>query len=405
MSAAPVIGIVVPALDGGGGVPAVADFMYRQIERTGRYRLKLYSLATSHRDECNLRLLAPRSWLHSPRTRAGTWQGRPYTHVGAASAEFEFQRYRPRAALTRLLRQCDLIQVVAGSPAVALVAAQCDRPVVLQVATRIVVERARALGEGKWPARTWRQAMTACCNRLDDEALATVDAVMVENRWMLDYASARAPGGRSSVHMAPPGVDATRYHPVADRSGRVLQDPYFLFVGRLADPRKNVALLCDAYVQLCAQWPDAPRLVIAGQGELPDAARCRLATLARPASVTIVPAPESAELLRLYQGAACLVVPSTEEGFGMVIIEAMACGVPVIATRCGGPEEIIAPGVDGMLVALDDAGALAAAMRAMSVEPAHSLQMGMRARTRVEAAYADDVSIVPFLESYARLLA
>ena len=400
----PTIGIVVPALNAGGGVPAVAEFLCAQLERSGQYCLRLFSLPTSSRDECSVRLLAPATWRAGPRTRHGTWGERPYTHVGAIGAELEFQRYRPRARLSQLLAQCDLIQVVAGSPAIALAAVQCGRPVVLQVATRLVVERAGALAAGPAAQRAWRLAMTTICNRLDDAALASVDAVMVENQWMLEYAAARAPRGHAAVQLAPPGIDAVRFRPSPQRAAQVRHDPYILFVGRLADPRKNCALLCEAYVTLCAQWPAAPRLTIAGQGELPEAARQMLARLADPGRINVVSSPGPGELLRLFQGAACLAVPSTEEGFGLVVVEAMACGVPVIATRCGGPEEIITSGIDGVLTPLDDAREFAAALRVVCADPARNADMGRRARAMVESRYAAEAAIAPFLDTYARLL-
>ena len=61
----------------------------------------------------------------------------------------------------------------------------------------------------------------------------------------------------------------------------------------------------------------------------------------------------------MYQRAAVFALPSDDEGLGIVILEAMACGVPVVATRCGGPEDIITDGTDGFLVPRYDAGALA----------------------------------------------
>jgi len=128
---------VVPALAAGGGVPAVADFLCGQIERTGRFRLRVFSLATSSRDDCSLRLLVPRTWRHGSRATTGVWNGREYTHFGANGAEFEFRRIRSTPLLRRALAQCDLIQVVAGSPALAMAVMGCNKPIVLQAATRI----------------------------------------------------------------------------------------------------------------------------------------------------------------------------------------------------------------------------------------------------------------------------
>lgn len=400
----PLIGLVVPALALGGGVPAAADFVFREVERTHGYRLRVFSLATSSRDECSLRLAAPASWRHFPQSRQGLWEGRAFTHVGAVGVELEFQRYRPRRPLTAMLSECDLVHVVCGSPAAALVATGCGRPVIVHPASRIAVERARSAPPGRPLLRYWRHAMTSICDYLDDIALTRVDAVLAMNTWMLEYARERCAPRGIGVYMAPPGIDAERFRPLTARAAQLASDPYLLFVGRLSDPRKNLALLCRAYAHLSAELPSPPRMVLAGQGELPEAAQKIVAGLARPERVSILSSPGPAEILRLFQLASCLVISSTEEGFGFVATEAMSCGVPPVSTRCGGPEDIISDGEDGLLVPLGDARALAGAMRILVTDLDLNRNMGSRARAKVLARYSGTVAIRPVLEAYDRLL-
>lgn len=383
-------------------MPAVADFLCAQIERTQRYRLRLFSLATSSRDACSVRFLSPRSWRRNPRSVQGTWQGREFAHIGSIGAEFEFRRVAPSALLRKAIAECDLIQVVSGSAAPALTLRGCNRPLVLQVATRSAVERRKTLRTGAFPIRTWRQLMADITDRLDDRALQMADAVMVENRWMLEHARSIVRNGLS-VQNAPPGVDCSRFTPSSSRLARLHVDPFFLFVGRLSDPRKNVALLCKAYTLLCSQCPNPPRLVLAGHGDLPDAARSELVESRVLDRVECVRSPSCEVLRRLYQEATCLVLPSDEEGFGMVVVEAMACGAPVVATRCGGPEEIITSGSDGYLVPLDDAQALAANLLLLC-DPLLNQQMSAQARHTVVSRFSADVAFQPFLQTYERLL-
>ena len=139
----PRIGLIVPSLASGGGVPAVARFIKDVILRSNHYDLKLVSLATSSRDETSLGLLAPAQWRRGPAVEYGTWEGLPFAHVGAAFGELEFQRYRPRRVLTEVLEDCSLLQVVSGSPAWANAVCGLGKPVSLQVATRARVERRR----------------------------------------------------------------------------------------------------------------------------------------------------------------------------------------------------------------------------------------------------------------------
>lgn len=400
----PTIAVVVPALAAGGGVPAVADFLCDQIERTGRFRLKVFSLATSSRDEFSLRLFAPHTWQGYPRTSMGVWNGREYTHFGTSGAELEFRRITSTPLLRHALLQCDLIQVVSGSPALAIAVNGCNKPVVLQVATRVAVERRQLLRAGGLPIRTWRKLMTGIVDRCDDQALRMVDAVMVENQWMQEYARRVIGAGRTIVTCAPPGVDCEKLSPSSSRLTKLRDEPYILFVGRLSDPRKNVTLLCKAYALLCARSEQAPQLVLAGHGELPEAARSALASLGARGRVEVIGGPSREALLGLYQDAACLALPSDEEGFGMVIVEAMACGAPVVATRCGGPEEIISDGEDGFLVPCDDAEQLAQRLGLLCADHRLNARFGQVARRTVLSRYSAQLAFRPFLEAYERLL-
>ena len=103
------------------------------------------------------------------------------------------------------------------------------------------------------------------------------------------------------------------------------------------------------------------RLIILGAGPLAGELLAQRETLALSADVDFPgfdPNP-----YRYFSRAACVVVASRYEGFGNVIVEAMACGTPVVATRCpSGPGEIIEDGTNGLLVPVDDARALAEAI-------------------------------------------
>ena len=95
-----------------------------------------------------------------------------------------------------------------------------------------------------------------------------------------------------------------------------------------------------------------------------------------------------------------LLVPSWEEPFGIVALEAMACGIPVVATAAGGPLEIIHTGVDGLLVKPRNPAALAAAIRSLSDEQQRAA-IARNARERVEADF-DMEKIVPRIEEFYR---
>jgi len=392
----------VPALEQGGGVPAVAGFVRDTVLRSGKYHLKIVSLASSVQDPLNLSLTRPRSWIHGVSVEQGEWEGLPIVRVGAPFGELEFQRYRPRRALARELAACDLVQVVCGSPAWANTVIGLGKPVAVQVATRVRIERrmrdAKPRGFSGW----WRKGMTNVTDCLDDRALRGVDAIQVENHGMLDYARRLHRHREVDIRYAPPGVNARRFTPGMEP--RLAGRRQILCVGRLDDPRKNVGLLLEAFARLPDALRATSRLLLAGSaGPTPDF-WLRAQALGLRDSVDFVASPSQEELVRLYQRAAVFALPSDEEGFGVVILEAMACGVPVVATRCGGPEGIITDGTDGFLVPRDDAGAMAARLKTLLDSPEINEAMGRRARATIETRFTDEVSGQAFLEVWDRLL-
>lgn len=398
----PRIGLVVPGLALGGGVPAVARFVRGAILHCGAFELTQVSLSTSSRDPCNVSLAAPRSWLRGPSTTRGMWESTSYIHAGATAGELEFQRYRRRAALSRALANCNLIQVVCGSPAWANAVIGLGKPVSLQVATLARVERQQRDTQPGGAIGLWRKAMTAVTSHLDDRALRRVDAIQVENPWMLDYARQINRGRSIDIRYAPPGIDSHLYTPVAQEHR--LRDRYILCVGRLGDPRKRIGLLLEAYVQLPAETRTTTALVLAGSSSPPPSFWQRVEQLGLRDHVRYVANPDADELLGLYQRATVLALPSDEEGFGMVVIEAMACGVPVVATRCGGPDGIITDGTDGFLVPRDDAAATAARLADLLNDDARNAAMGAAARTTIERRYDERIAGAAFIDAWDGLL-
>lgn len=244
--------------------------------------------------------------------------------------------------------------------------------------------------------------MTTVTDRLDDRALRRADAIQVENPWMLDYARGINAGRDVDIRYAPPGVDARAFSPAPSRD--LENDPYILCVGRLGDSRKNIGLLLQAYARLPMVVRDTTRLVLAGADSPPDSFWQRADALGVRDRITLVEHPDQSALIRLYQQAAVFALPSDEEGFGMVVIEAMGCGIPVVATRCGGPDGIIADGEDGFLVPRDDAGAMAERLARLLDDPELNAAMGTTARATVERRYDERVAGAAFIDVWDRLL-
>ena len=156
---------------------------------------------------------------------------------------------------------------------------------------------------------------------------------------------------------------------------------YLLFVGTL-EPRKNLGALLDAYERLLREGIDPPPLRIAGRSTAAARQwldRMQAAPLAgRVTHLGYVPDQRRREL---FEGASMLILPSWHEGFGLPALEAMALGVPVVASTAGALPEVV--GDAGLLAAPDDAAALAGAMRRLLSEPGLADACIARGRARV----------------------
>jgi glycosyltransferase involved in cell wall biosynthesis len=391
------VALVTHGFDVDGGTSTLTTFLYSALQASGRYTPSVVSLATSRADAHSVRLASPRTWGRAPRTHDAVARGIAYVQVGAYAPEFEFQRYRPRRPLTALLEGFDAVQFVVGIPPWLCVAADLDVPVFLYTATTLHADRLSRLRVTSGRARVWMQMMTKAVEPYQRRALARADFVFALSAYTRD--SLRPFVDASRMAVAPCGVDTGVFRPAPGR----LDGGCVLCVGRFEDPRKNVRLLIDAYAALVSAWPDAPRLMLAGSALPPKEAEHARALGVMDRIVSRVQVSQQ-ELASLYQQASLFVLPSDEEGLGIVVLEAMASGLPVVSTRCGGPEMLVAHDRSGLLVGVGDVQALAAAMQRILQQPEMARAMGTRGRAVVERHYSVSAAGDVFLRTYdARL--
>jgi len=392
------VAIVTTSFGSSGGVATVASFLYHRLSASERYLPELISVPMPAGTEVNVRMSHPDSWFSGIQVKKKR-DGIPYREIGAFLAEFEFQRYRPRPALTKKLEKYDLVQVVAGAPNWAYLTKNISAPVALQVATLIETEREGKYQEEAFPLRLWRHGMTKIAAWMERQVPSMVDAIFVENQWMYEHYRQNHPD--ANVHFAPPGVDTSTYHPAEETN----DDAYILSVGRFSDPRKNVELLFEAYHRLRQRRPNAPRLVLAGLAGPRESAWATAKSLGITDHIDVhVEVPEE-KLVRLYRNASLFVLSSKEEGLGLVIAEAMASGIPVVSTDCGGPSTLVEEGETGYLTPVGNPEALAERMEKILRDPEHARALGRRGRERIESHFSEEAAGEKFLSVYNHLLA
>jgi D-inositol-3-phosphate glycosyltransferase len=395
VSATPVA-LVTPALALGGGQATMTAFLYRALAASGRYRPEVISIATSATDTASQRLARPDTWLGEPRVERGEWNGIPFQHVGAWATELEPCRFRPRRVLTDMVRSFPIVQVVAGTAPYAMAIRDVPGHACLWVATSVRGDRESQLRAAPLWRRVWWGAMRASAEAAERAVLASTMPVFALSRYACGALS-RIGGGRD-VRLVPCGVDTNRFHPRPHGDSG-----YLLSVGRLSDPRKNVALLVAAYAQVVARRPAVPPLWLVGEPPV-AAVRQQIAAHGLDSRIRVLGVRRSDELADLFAGARLFLLSSDEEGLCIALIEAMASGLPAVSTRCGGPEDLIVDGETGRLVAVGDSAALAAAIDSVLSSPEFLTRAGAAARARAERQFSIDVCAAPFLEHYDAIL-
>jgi phosphatidylinositol alpha-mannosyltransferase len=203
-----------------------------------------------------------------------------------------------------------------------------------------------------------------------------LDARIAVSEAARSFATRYFPGDYITI---PNGVPFDRFQDVQSRPDGLDGKPTVLFVGRF-DFRKNVPWLISGFRRLLGLHPDC-RLVLVGSGLTKPL--CRLRSLDLGNAVRFEGRVPPSRLPAYFAGADVFCsVPKGSESFGIVLLEAMAAGKPVVCTDIAGYREVVEHGVDGLLVPPGDTDALAHALHILIEDDDRRETMGLRGREK-----------------------
>ena len=321
----------------------------------------------------------------------------PISKVGAT--------IRLAARLARTRRAVDVIHVHGFSQKnvpVSMLATLAGTPIVLTLHTAGQDEPAVVRARG----------------RLAYWAFTSADLVLSVSPYLSDrYLGAGLPAAR--LRLAPNGIDTNRFRPADAAERRALRReldwpetaPIVLFVGFFSRD-KRPDLLFRAWRALATAGSDAVLVYVGATAqtyyEIDDALARAIqdgADAIERARQVIFVAPTN-EIERCVRAADVFVLPSAREAHPLALLEAMACGLPCLATRLPGATDVlIDDGVNGRLFPLDDEAALARALRGVLSDPAGAASMGERARETVATRYDIHQTAERWCAAYAEVLA
>ncbi|WP_349259611.1 glycogen synthase [Actinospica sp.] len=257
------------------------------------------------------------------------------------------------------------------------------------------------------PLRPWKAEQLgggyALSSWAERTAIEAADAVIaVSNGMREDILSCYPSLDPARVHVVHNGIDTELYRPAAETDALIKHGvdpsrPYVLFVGRITRQkgvphllRAARSLAPEVQLILCAGAPDTPAIDQEFRGLVDELQQSRDGVVWIP---EMLPRPEVIQLLSHASLFAC---PSVYEPLGIVNLEAMACGTPVVASAVGGIPEVVADGVTGRLVPYDETGpaaferSLAEAIDSVIADPALAARMGQAGRERAVREFGWD---------------
>jgi len=204
------------------------------------------------------------------------------------------------------------------------------------------------------------------CSRI--LSLSAYTANMIANWYKID---------RQSVHVLPCPIDTEWFSPPPD-SSELSNDKIIISVSRLNDPRKNIAMLVKAFSRVRKEIPDAKLILL---GDKPNEGVVRLVDDLYLRGHILFPGSVPNDRTRdYYRQSSVFALSSYQEGLGITGLEAMSCGLPIVSTKCGGPEEYVTEGITGFLVPTNDEHQMASKLIHLLSNSQLRRQLGLNAR-------------------------
>lgn len=364
----------IPPYDG--GVPAKASQLASHLRASGWDVAVAWYATLGYEPD----LVAP-SWRlwHGPGVRQQScWDGFPGWAVGCRFPETEVAYYRPSHRWRTIMADFDRHLAVGGNVLVANRLVEAEIPHLLWCATPIEDDRCDRRDQMS-PIRRWvdRHVLTPALQRMERRIIDRCPVLMpvagYGRRRFIELGRRADP-----VDVLPVPVDTELFRPAAELPALTLG-----FAGRLDDPRKNLFLLLEA-VKLVRAKGIAVQLRLAGPAS--QALRNKVSQLGLGEGVTFLGNLATQALPDYFRSLGLFVIPSWQEGLGIVGVQAVASGLPVISTRCGGPQDYVMDGGNGYLVdfSADD---MASRIIQVVIDARSHRQFGAVSRSIAETRY------------------
>lgn len=364
-----------------GGVPTMLRFAVPALKRLGLEPHLAYYEPYSQSPKLSVPLPTVGRRKVTTREESGL-DGIPATAIGAWLPELEFTHYLPSRHWRSVIAAHDVHVLISGTAVAGDALARSGKPYVAWIATDLDGDRHDRIQRFPWYRKALDTALNRHLLRRAERHVLRQGHVLALSHHTQRTLNQRA-GAEVVRDVLPSPVDTRTFTPDAGTTvmGRIG------FSGRLDDPRKNLQLLLDGFKILLQTHPEAELQLIGHRPGGPAETWLRERGIAD--RTRLMPFVPHHELPGLLSGLDVFVVPSHQEGLCIAALEAMACRVPVVSTRCGGPEEFVLDGQTGYQTD-SHAEALASALARILGDRSSRQRLGESARILIERRYSQE---------------
>jgi len=232
----------------------------------------------------------------------------------------------------------------------------------------------------------------------EKKSICRANLVTAPSKAVIDLTQTWIGARARNIMVVPNPIDRTSFAPAASQRKNIV-----LYAGRL-ERNKGAETIMKAIPSLLDRFPAVEFLFAGTDGLDVDGRswRTKILDSLKPADASRVRFAEisRADIVRAYQEAAVCILPSAWENSSYVLLEAMACATPVIACNSGGSPELIENGVNGFLIPVNDANALAARLGDLLSQPELRRAMGENARRKIEQDFSVEQVLPKMIAAY-----
>jgi glycosyltransferase involved in cell wall biosynthesis len=282
----------------------------------------------------------------------------------------------------RGLNQFDKYIGVGGTALQCLPLYYADKKYACWLGTTLKSERKIQKKEFPMAQRLRYEVEKPILSQIEKKAVCNAETILAQSEFTKENLVEEFGLQRRQVEVVPVPIDTNKYHP----RDREYTNKEIITVGRINAERKNIELLLKSFRRVL-EYQDDVTLRLVG-AELSDELSNLCAELGIESNVSAEGYVD--DLVPLLQRGSVYALPSIQEGLGISCLEAMACGLPVVSTMCGGPQDYIADNQNGYLSSRDSEEFASYLIKILD-DPALREHLGKHARQTVVSKYSEDV--------------